>query len=735
MKQPSLEYYGRFQINPHDRITIGGKAMRLVHQTENGFVLRNVDDFGLAETFEFDELRRLSGCGKIQHEPDFYAPEHARRRLSVPVSRISDLNPKQRKRLHNRQAYVLAFMEMQAEGLVAANDPSIEANMAEICSRGLPFLREIAPDLETIQRENEIRNGQRRRVPGGSTKPSLCRVHPRTLRKWVSVYHEYGVHGLADSISQRGNRSSYFSAEERTLLMQTVKSSYLSPNRPSQMNTFQDVRSAFFAENNRRQDSGLTALKIPSREAVRGAINNLDKFEVVLSREGLQQAQKLFRPVVGGLEVDRPYERIEIDEWKVDLITLMADGGLLGLFTQEELADFGLDNTKDRWWFTGAIDCRTRCIVGMSLTRNPKASSALDCLQMTMLDKGNWADSVGAVSGWHMAATPEMVVTDNGSAFKAGAFTDSCAELGITLERTIAGAPGMRGTVERLFRTVSTGLLQRLNGRTFSSVVERGEHPSEGRACLSTEDLCFALVRWIVDIYHNTPHTGLGGKTPLEQWKADHDDGNHPLRAAPHQKSQRLAFGTHLTRTIRKDGVTVLGVRYHIDALATNFNQVGNREIEVRWFPNDIGSIEVRLEGAWHTVKASHDGFSGVHAQVWMEARRSLRTKDPVALKWRDSAVFNAVEAINTMNLNRSLEFGLITQNWSSDRIKQVEQSMFTGFDISVSKNIENQSVDGHGQVLEPIEPEQPAEPTQAVIQGPAGARRQSTWKITKGNK
>lgn len=624
---------------------------------------------------------------------------------------------------------------MQAEGLVAGNDPSIEANMAEICLRGLPFLREAAPDLETIQRENEIRAGHRRRPPGGNTALSLCPVHPRTLRKWVSAYREYGVNGLADCIYKRGNRSSYFSPEERSLLMQAVKGSYLSLNRPSQMNTYQDVRAAFFAENNRREDQGLTAMKVPSREAVRTAINNLDKFEVVLNREGFQQAQKLYRPVVGGLSVDRPYERIEIDEWHVDLITYMADAGLLGMFTKEELADLGLDNEKERWWFTGAIDCRTRCIVGMSFTRNPKTSSALDCLQMSMQDKQNWADKVGAVSGWHMSATPESVVTDNGPAFKAGAFTDSCAELGIILERTIAGAPGMRGTVEKVFKSVSTGLLNRLNGRTFSSVLERGDHPSKDRACLTTEDLCFALVRWIVDIYHNQPHESLGGRTPLEQWKADHDDGNHPLRAEPHQKYKRLAFGAHLTRTVRQKGVTVLGVRYHLEALAAYFNKVGNREIEVRWFPRDIGAIEVRLEDGWHTAKASHDGFSGVHAQVWTEARRSLRTKDPLALKWRDSAVFNAVEAINAMNLSRSLEFGLITQNWSSDRIEQVEQSLFTGFNMSESENIGNQTSDGHGQVLKPIEPEHPAEPAQTVIQRPTGARRQSTWKITKGDK
>jgi putative transposase len=98
--------------------------------------------------------------------------------------------------------------------------------------------------------------------------------------------------------------------------------------------------------------------------------------------------------------------------------------------------------------------------------------------------------------------------------------------LGIPVERAIAGAPSMRGSIERMFRTCANGLLPRLNGGTFPNVVERGDHPSGERACLDADDLAFALVRWIVDIYHNTPHLGLRGRTPLRQWQEDHASGN-----------------------------------------------------------------------------------------------------------------------------------------------------------------------------------------------------------------
>ncbi|QCO57856.1 hypothetical protein EOK75_19590 (plasmid) [Pseudorhodobacter turbinis] len=119
-----------------------------------------------------------------------------------------------------------------------------------------------------------------------------------------------------------------------------------------------------------------------------------------------------------------------------------------------------------------------------------------------------------------------ITVTDNGPAFKSEAFTNCCLDLRVATLRTHAGVPGMRGTGERIFGTLSTDLMPRLVGRTFSNSIERGDYKSEKRACLNAEDVAFVLVRWVVDIYHNSPHEGLGGRTPLEQWDADMEDGN-----------------------------------------------------------------------------------------------------------------------------------------------------------------------------------------------------------------
>jgi putative transposase len=230
----------------------------------------------------------------------------------------------------------------------------------------------------------------------------------------------------------------------------------------------------------------------------------------------------------------------------------------------------------------------------------------------------------------------------------------------------------MRGTVERIFRTCAMDLLPRLSGRTFSDIIERGDHPAEERACLGPEDLCVALVRWVVDIYHNRPHAGLGGRTPLRQWENDHEDGNFPLRAAPDTRAKRLAFGLALSRRATREGITVLGVRYHSGTLAAAFVRRGATDVDVRWDPEDIGSIEACIDGKWLEVPAVHHGFDGIHAQVWISARRTLRSNAPRRAKWEEGIVDQAIQDIVNLNEHCSLKFRLIDKGYTPEHLKHL---------------------------------------------------------------
>ncbi|MEP1539320.1 MAG: transposase family protein [Paracoccaceae bacterium] len=165
----------------------------------------------------------------------------------------------------------------------------------------------------------------------------------------------------------------------------------------------------------------------------------------------------------------RPLERVEIDEWTVDVITFMTSTGMYALMSDEDKRSLGLyvedeqdlDDPKlrkklGRWTLTAAICCATRCIVGMVLSRNPGSEAAVQLLEMITTNKGAWSDAVGALTSWDMHGTPELIVFDGGAAFKSQRFRMAVNDLGVMWEMAMNGVPENRGTIERVFRTFAT---------------------------------------------------------------------------------------------------------------------------------------------------------------------------------------------------------------------------------------------------------------------------------------
>lgn len=276
----------------------------------------------------------------------------------------------------------------------------------------------------------------------------------------------------------------------------------------------------------------------------------------------------------------------------------------------------------------------------------------------------------------------------------------------------------MRGTGERVFHTASINLMERLVGRTFGSSKARGDYPAKDRAALDVEDLAFALVRWVVDIYHNTPHEGLGGRTPLEQWEADMRDGNYPRRAMPDARTKRLAFGIRFSRTLSKAGVMVMGVRYNTATIGAGFVQGGHRAVDVRWDPENLGAIEIDIDGVWYEAPAVFDRFDGVDVHTWMKARRSLRARSASRKNWDQQTVFKALDDIESMVAHKSAAFGLLDRTMSKEDLERFERELFSSFEVASGTKL-RPADDGYGQEIEPREPD-PVAPQQLAAKNRA---------------
>lgn len=97
---------------------------------------------------------------------------------------------------------------------------------------------------------------------------------------------------------------------------------------------------------------------------------------------------------------------------------------------------------------------------------------------------------------------PTRLYVDNGANYRSQHLALICAKLGIALIHSRPHQPEGRGKQERWFRTVRAQFLTRLT-------------PADTQ---SLDALNRCLWTWIEGEYHQTPHTGLDGRTPLDQW-------------------------------------------------------------------------------------------------------------------------------------------------------------------------------------------------------------------------
>jgi putative transposase len=104
-----------------------------------------------------------------------------------------------------------------------------------------------------------------------------------------------------------------------------------------------------------------------------------------------------------------------------------------------------------------------------------------------------------------------------------------------------------KGKIERWFQSVRGQLLTRLSGADTASL----------------EALNRRLGAWIEGEYHHTPHRGLDGVTPLEQWARTGNDVRFPEPGL--DLADLFLFETE--RKVQKDRtVSLNGVVYEVDA-------------------------------------------------------------------------------------------------------------------------------------------------------------------------
>ncbi|GAA6189989.1 hypothetical protein [Litorivita sp. NS0012-18] len=600
------------RLEPYSQFQQGGVPGLLVEQGPLGVIISRWSEGEIVfDELTYDEISTGLKSGKLVIQDGYHSEEAARQRVQFADQIVTHLPAKQRATVFFRQAWCDLFLDAEARGEIGRYWKDVEI-----------WIRSVAQEI-TVQIPQPDKDAGKRKY--GGKKRSRDEIDPpgsSSLLRWVRAYQAGNrcILALIDKRYLAGRTKVKFGPESAALLRKCADR-YASFKRPSKKSVIRQTKRAFRLANAYRINQGLPPLAIPAESTIYREICRLEPYHVMCQRQGLEAANRHFAIIGEGLNVLRPGERLEIDEWKVDLITFFAEAGVFGQLTEEQIKAL----PKGRRWIYVVIDVRTRLILSVKVCATPKAEDAIAALDLATRDKADLARLFGcALPDWPGTGF-ETVASDQGTAFANFDFRGAVTDLRGTVMFPPAGVPKLRGHIERCFRTFGVELMECLSARTYSNIVEKGDFEPEDYAALADDELTRILVRFVVDVYNNKPHGGIGGQTPLNCWRELCSTVGKPR---PPSRIERLgAFGRKYTRSISGRGVRFAGIFYTCELVRHHFLSNPDLEVEIRVDHQDLGLIEVNLDGVWVVARPLAKGFDGLSLDLWTEACTNLRRR------------------------------------------------------------------------------------------------------------
>lgn len=569
----------RHLFGRHDRLVIDGQSFRVDRKVRDTHVLQPIAGDVIAEDYYVTKTDRdinsLLRSNRLRIDEAYYSKSLTILRVRHDNSDLSDLAEEDLRTVAWKTEWCVRFLR-EASNTEGRWRPS----------RTIPdYGKFVEATRDAMDRWYLDTFGERRR-PGrrlrGEVRKPFDYPSPSTMKKWLGLYlgADCRMECFRPNYSNSGNRNQI---DPRAVpVIATAIEDYCSTRRPRMSDICENVELTFETMNAALpEDRRIRA----SANAIRRRIHAIAPLAVDAGRYSPDYAFRKYAPVGKGLQVTVPFTRVEVDDWDADLHKLVERSAVWKKLSPEKRKKV----PRVRCTLTVAIDCATRCIVGLNVTMNsPSTATAKSALRSMMVDKTPLAKAAGAAASWDIYSRPGHVVTDGGPAF--GREFDEAVRR-CSSGRTIPDQdPRMRGTIEAFFRTLKR-LCRYFAGQSFANVVEKGDYPAEELASLTVAEFHMALVRFIVDYYHHRAHRGLGGMTPYGHWHRLSDADQPPPLS---DQQLKVAFGLAAKkRAISAHGIEFLGLSYNSAELALLHGLVGKERVDIIVDPEDLGAILV----------------------------------------------------------------------------------------------------------------------------------------------
>ncbi|WP_336693151.1 Mu transposase C-terminal domain-containing protein [Delftia acidovorans] len=371
-------------------------------------------------------------------------------------------------------------------------------------------------------------------------------VGTATLYRWIGRYRSLdAVSALVPLKRGWQHGKSRISRSAQSIIDEVINTYYLTPERPTAQKVVREVQRICL-------NSGVDA---PSATAVRQRIDRIPERERLRMRGQRERAKTKFMPTPGTTPGgDYPLAIYQIDHTPLDVIVV----------DDEHRKPIG------RPWLTIAIDEYSRMVAGYFMSFDaPSITSVGMCLANALVPKDMWLLKHGIDAEWPIWGRPKKVRWDNGPDFRSDSVRDACNLYNIDVEFRPVKVPRYGGYIERLQGSLLRELHD-LPGTTFSSVEQRQEYDSEGRAVFTKSELENQLLRIICNEYHRREHRSLG-MPPLRQFELGiFGHGGNPGTGMPPRPTDYMSiyidFLPTIWRTVQNDGVEI-DKRYYADVL------------------------------------------------------------------------------------------------------------------------------------------------------------------------
>lgn len=683
-----------FNYDPTDTFILFGVAHWCSHQTDTLCIFEPKEKgSGPPKTFSRKEIDFLRSGNNWRYIPGPRTYERLKKAAKSGSKALQDAHP------DDRDAAIFAYMEcMNLEafrnaGAVVLTLPSLKAKWKEI--------------VGTFLEQEAVRNlgsGPRR---GGSKLPQQRKPHAaatllKLYRRLRQSNYDPGV--LVPHYRTAKERSLGFCTQTEDFIRCFVKAS-INREEPYANAIAKDTRDALITDNERRGKNGEKLLGVPSVRTIERRIEWLDPFEVAVLRHGIDKARMDYAVSSGGLDLLYLLERVEIDEWEGDVRVKFQQLGIWNELPQ----DIRDDVPDGRRWIYVAIDCASRCILGVSVCSQPNSDAARRILGQILKDKTELARSAGAEGTWNFFGTPHLICTDTGSAFRSNKFILAINTLGSIIMFPPIKIPELRSRVERVFGTMARKIMPLLPGRTFNNPIARGDYPSEKRTVLTDDDLTRILTIWVVDHYHHQPHRGLpGAQSPASRWKEL--AAKYDVTEPPDLNTRRVALGYEYVRTPSKQGVVLFSNHYDCKELMKYRRANKGKSVRIRIDPDNIGAVSVEIDRVWHQAPALNgEEIEGLSMAHWTLVMRELRQRHSAEAELTLPQRNRAIQKIRKIVDGARDLGGLVDPEYTAERLEYLENNLCAGI-IFKHPETPPTSDDGapFGRKIEPVVPTEP---------------------------